>query len=109
MRPPVGEQSKPPRKLSEVQELHVGQTPQTGEGGKEMIIRTSVTRGKLETTRRRGKEIKSFLPSEEGNDCEIYIKFDNGSILGYTQSTDVEAYIAKAAREFEELPTSEQY
>jgi len=37
MRPPVGEQSKPPRKLSEVQELHVGQTPQTGKGGREML------------------------------------------------------------------------
>ena len=74
-----------------------------------MIVRTSVTRGNLEITRKRGKLVENFCPSENGNDCEVYIQFDNGSVLGYTKPNNVEAYIANTVKEFDEIPTCENW
>ena len=74
-----------------------------------MIVKTAITRGRLEYTTKRGRRVESFFPDMNGDDCEVFIQFDNGSVLGHTKYDNATKYMADAVREFEELPTSEQY
>ncbi len=74
-----------------------------------MIIRTKITKGRFEITSKRGKQIKIFFPCESGSDCEVFIQFDNGSALGYAKPDDIEAYIAKTSKEFDEITTCENW
>ena len=74
-----------------------------------MIIKTAITRGRIETICKRGKTIKQFSPSDNGLDCEIYIQFDNGSLIGHTRFDNADAYIRQSLLDFENIQTSEQF
>ena len=74
-----------------------------------MVIDTIITRGRLVKCTKKRKVVEQFFPDDRGGDCEVYIKFDNGSVIGHTQFNGVQAYIKDAIKEFEEIPTSEQW
>ena len=70
-----------------------------------MIRKISATPGKLEGA---GKK-EHFVALTGGEQFQVYIEFDNGSMLGYTTLEGLGEYVTKSVRQFDAIPDGNTY
>lgn len=71
-----------------------------------MITKVSVTAG---ITENKGRKNERFRAYPDGPERQVYIQFDNGSVLGVCKPEDINTFIATSARDFEYLPDTPNY